>query len=223
MSENAALTEQVHVHDVYDRIAEHFSQTRYKQWPIIENFLHQLPPNSLVADIGCGNGKNMNISQPRNLRFVGVDYCAALARLCATSRPKAEALIGDNLCLPFREKCFDYALSIAVIHHFSTEQRRQKAIQELIRCVRCGGKVLIFVWAMEQSSTSKRTFYSQDSMVPWKDSQTQTTYQRFYHLFRRGELERLCQKAALSEGRSVEFDHQCAYDRDNWYCVMTIY
>ena len=48
-----------HVHLVYDQIAQHFSDTRYKPWPIIDRFLHALPTGTLVADVGCGNGKYM--------------------------------------------------------------------------------------------------------------------------------------------------------------------
>lgn len=33
------------------------SHTRYKPWPKVEKFLTDLPPCSLVADAGCGNGK----------------------------------------------------------------------------------------------------------------------------------------------------------------------
>ncbi|KAG5521811.1 hypothetical protein RHGRI_034140 [Rhododendron griersonianum] len=44
----------------------------------------------------------------------------------------------------------DAAISIAVLHHLSTESRRKKAIDELIRVVKNGGLVLITVWAVEQ-------------------------------------------------------------------------
>lgn len=40
------------VYEVYDKIAPHFSHTRYKPWPKIESFLNGLPPGSYVADIG---------------------------------------------------------------------------------------------------------------------------------------------------------------------------
>ncbi|KEP65699.1 UNVERIFIED_CONTAM: methyltransferase domain-containing protein [Hammondia hammondi] len=42
---------------VYDRIAKHFSHTRYKPWPKVRAFLEGLPKYSLVVDVGCGNGK----------------------------------------------------------------------------------------------------------------------------------------------------------------------
>jgi len=40
------------VHDVYREIAPHFSDTRYKPWPKVSEFLTKLPRGSLVADVG---------------------------------------------------------------------------------------------------------------------------------------------------------------------------
>lgn len=42
---------------VYDRIAEHFDQTRHSSWTGVNEFLKKLPPNSALLDVGCGNGK----------------------------------------------------------------------------------------------------------------------------------------------------------------------
>ncbi len=50
-SQSIAL-EKRHVHNVYDKIAPHFSDTRYKAWPRVKEFLLDLEPGSLVADVG---------------------------------------------------------------------------------------------------------------------------------------------------------------------------
>jgi len=42
---------------MYDRIAGHFSNTRHTGWPRIEKFIEGLDEYSVLADIGCGNGK----------------------------------------------------------------------------------------------------------------------------------------------------------------------
>lgn len=52
--------------------------------------------------------------------------------------------------LPVRRSLFDVCICIAVIHHYSLLERRRKAVEELISTVRCGGKILIYVWALEQ-------------------------------------------------------------------------
>lgn len=49
-----------------------------------------------------------------------------------------------------RSNYFDAVVSIGVIHHLSTEKRRIRALQELERILRPGGKIMIYVWALEQ-------------------------------------------------------------------------
>lgn len=61
-----------------------------------------------------------------------------------------KVLMCDNLALPFRDESFDAVLSIAVVHHFATTDRRVQALRELARVLRIGGKLIISVWAMEQ-------------------------------------------------------------------------
>lgn len=83
----------------------------------------------------------------------------------------------NNLYLPFRSDSFDVVISIAVIHHFSTREHRLQALNgkklhcfllltdlELVRILKPGGKLLVYVWAMEQEN---KTFGQQDVLVPW--------------------------------------------------------
>ncbi|XP_016123552.1 probable tRNA methyltransferase 9-like protein [Sinocyclocheilus grahami] len=51
-----------------------------------------------------------------------------------------------------------------VIHHMSTKERRIRAIKEMARTLRVGGRIMIYVWAMEQK---RRKFEKQDIFVPW--------------------------------------------------------
>jgi tRNA (uracil-5-)-methyltransferase TRM9 len=54
-------------------------------------------------------------------------------------------------------------------------------------------------------------------MVSWKmknaDSNEHTVFQRYYHLFYKGELDELC----ISTGASVM---KVGYDRDNHYVII---
>lgn len=71
-STNQRRLEEEHVRQVYDDIAHHFSNTRYKAWPIVESFIQNLAAFSLGLDVGCGNGKNMIIRQ-HDLLCTGFD------------------------------------------------------------------------------------------------------------------------------------------------------
>ncbi|KAK1774333.1 S-adenosyl-L-methionine-dependent methyltransferase [Copromyces sp. CBS 386.78] len=80
-----------------------------------------------------------------------------------------DVLVADGLSLPFREGRADFAICIAVIHHMSTRTRRQEAIRQLLKCVRTGGQVMVYVWALEQGE-SRRGWDEggeQDLLVPW--------------------------------------------------------
>ncbi|BFZ15045.1 hypothetical protein BsWGS_18084 [Bradybaena similaris] len=142
----ARKLEHQHVHQVYDNIAEHFSGTRYKPWPRVAQFLLDVPPFSLVADVGCGNGKCLGIN--KNIFEIGSDYSSNLASICRSRG--FETCVADVTNLPLRSGVFDVVLCIAVIHHMSTNERRMKAVSEVIRVLRPKGKALIYVWAMEQ-------------------------------------------------------------------------
>ncbi|SPO03430.1 related to TRM9 tRNA-methyltransferase modifies uridine residues at the wobble position, partial [Cephalotrichum gorgonifer] len=189
--------EQHHVHSVYDTIAPHFSSTRHKPWPLVTNFLDSLPAGSLVLDVGCGNGKYL-LTAP-HLLLLGSDRSPALLALSrAGARPgeRADVLVADSLALPFRPRAADAAICIAVVHHFSTPARRREAIAEMLASVRVGGQVLVYVWALEQRG-SRRGWDEggeQDLLVPWvikgkKGGAADETHQRYYHLYREGELE----------------------------------
>ena len=45
---------------------------------------------------------------------------------------------------------FDAVVSIGVIHHFCSPDRRVRAIRELARIMKPGGKLMLYVWAYEQ-------------------------------------------------------------------------
>lgn len=80
---------------------------------------------------------------------MGCDICANLIEIC--NQKKCQVFRGDALNLPIRSQSMDAAISIAVIHHFSTYQRRLKALKELERVLHIGGKACVTVWALEQT------------------------------------------------------------------------
>ncbi|KAL5011567.1 hypothetical protein ScPMuIL_010118 [Solemya velum] len=143
---DAADLEKVHVHEVYEKIAGHFSGTRHTPWPRIASFLKNQPFGSLLVDIGCGNGKYFGIND--GLYEIGSDRSANLAQICCERG--FQVFTGDVLAIPLRSGVFDVCMCIAVIHHLSTQSRRQKALSEILRVLRSGGKAVIYVWAFEQ-------------------------------------------------------------------------
>ena len=80
---------------------------------------------------------------------------------------------------------------------------------------------LIYVWALEQKQ-SRRGWDDgdeQDVMVPWvmkqgaaPQSVSDKTLNRYYHLYRRGELER---DVVAAGGAIVD----SGYEKDNWWAI----
>lgn len=79
---------------------------------------------------------------------IGSDSCVEFAEIAIQRGHSVVAC--DNQSLPFRESCFDAVISVGVIHHFASGKRRSKALEELYRILRPGGRMLVYVWAFEQ-------------------------------------------------------------------------
>ncbi|KAK3185801.1 tRNA methyltransferase, has a role in tRNA modification [Lecanicillium sp. MT-2017a] len=215
--DNADTYESTHVHSVYDAIAPHFSSTRHSPWPLVATFLQSLAPGSIGLDVGCGNGKYLGVNP--TLHILGSDRSEALVRLAKNGQTGCEVAVADGLALPYREGTFDFVICIAVVHHLSTQERRREAVATLLQKLKTGGKALVFVWALEQKG-SRRGWdvgSAQDRMVPWvmrSKGKADETFQRYYHLYRQGELE----EDVVAVGGVVE---ESGYERDNWWAIFT--
>lgn len=115
-----------------------------------------------------------------------------------------------------------------MVHHLSTVERRTEAVNSILATLKLDGKALIYVWALEQDS-SRRGWSEkddQDVMVPWvlraskkakndpaaASQPNDRTVHRYYHLYRRGELERDVEAAG---GLVLE----SGYEKDNWWAI----
>ncbi|XP_006628174.3 alkylated DNA repair protein alkB homolog 8 [Lepisosteus oculatus] len=175
---DASCLENEFVHKVYEEIASHFSSTRHSPWPRVVDFLQSLPTGAILADVGCGNGKYLGLKQ--DLFAVGCDRSRNLVDICGER--SFQVLVSDALEVPLRSGICDACISIAVIHHFSTKERRLAAIKELVRLLRPGGKALIYVWAMEQEYNKQKSKYLKGKKVNQEEGSAQRPEQTADHL-----------------------------------------
>jgi len=195
--------EEEYVKKVYDAIGEHFDQTRYNHWNSVKEFITSLSTNSFVFDAGSGNGKNAFIRQ--DLMFIGCDISETLANIC--NKKNLNVLLSDIRMLPFKDNTFDAVLCVAVLHHISLYEQRLRAINELLRVLKPGGKLFISVWALEQELTDKFiNIQGHDYFVTWNKHNEQ--FKRYYHLFSQDEVKELFPGADVN------------YEKDNWNVII---
>ncbi|KAK2197605.1 bifunctional S-adenosyl-L-methionine-dependent methyltransferase superfamily/Methyltransferase type 11 [Babesia duncani] len=208
-----------HVYNVYMDIAPHFSHTRYNPWPSVVRHIEGSAPNAIVVDVGCGNGKYLGIG---DRWYVGIDFCTSLLA-CVPNLKKADLLIGDAQALPIRHGIAQLVLCIAVLHHISTPKGRIGALEQLLSICAPGGKIVIYVWALEQQPNviGARKFESNDVLVPWhvqgkhSPSGQDATYMRYYHVFSRTEVEQLALAVSAQISR-----HAIDFEANNWILTL---
>ena len=174
---------------VYNLIADEFSDKRYSQWDWIENFKNSFATQSMILDIGCGNGRNM---EHKNLKFIGIDNCHNFIKIC--KEKKLHVLECDMINIPLPEATFDGIISIASFHHLSNDERRNQALMEMKRMLKDGGRILLSVWSIDQHHNSKLDFKYGDNYVPWKSNDGTIKENRYYHIFKTEDLISLLEK-----------------------------
>jgi ubiquinone/menaquinone biosynthesis C-methylase UbiE len=109
--------------------------------------LNAPPPEGLVLDAGAGEGIDLaSVGLMPGCRAVGVELsdggvAATSARISTV--PGARLIQGNLLSMPLRSNIFDYAYSYGVVHHTVDPQG---AAREIVRTVKPGGNVLIYVY-----------------------------------------------------------------------------
>jgi ubiquinone/menaquinone biosynthesis C-methylase UbiE len=114
-----------------------------------------------VLDVGCGRGLLLvgAAKRLRTGRAVGVDIWQSKdqsgnhaeatyenARIEGVA-DRVEVKNGDARQLPFEDGTFDVVVSSLVLHNIHDASERKKAIQEIVRVLKGGGRVAIFdIW-----------------------------------------------------------------------------
>lgn len=232
-----------HVRKVYDAIAPQWHGTRYKAWPKVATFcLMHCGPGSIVADVGCGNGKMADATCRRGACVLACDTSDALISIAhdAHADKNYDGLVADGVRVPYRSRCCDVALNIAVLHHLSTTERRLQCIRETLRILKPGGRALFYAWAREQqdgaANRSGHRFDAPDVLVPFHlrehgphynkataracpqhairdERKNATVLKRYCHVFEEGELSTLVASLARVD--------DAYYDEGNWAVACT--
>lgn len=219
--------ELTNVKNVYSIIANKFDITRKDRiWKSVDIFLKSNIDKSKLKllDYGCGNGKYIPYFM-NYYDYHALDNCSEFINMINTRYPTIKTSLCDGCNNNYPNNYFDIIISIAVIHHMSTEEKRLTMLNEISRILKLNGKCLITAWTSDidygvecnDIKTIKlfrkvnKINDKNDYLIPWMNGCD--IHHRFYHLFKVNEFEKLINKI---DNLIIE---KIYYEMNN-YCVI---
>lgn len=198
------------VRATYETIAASYASSRREPWPEVLAFVSRLPQGSTVLDVGCGHGRHAGPIAARGMHVIGVDFARSLMTLGLRGASmkrwtdRMEWIEADASSLPLRTHVVDACICVAVLHHLPTLGDRLAVLQEIRRVLRPDRRVFVSAWALEQARfdairRERRGLAVEvcgDVEIPWPLPDGRSV-PRYYHLFQRGELERIIIESGL--------------------------
>jgi ubiquinone/menaquinone biosynthesis C-methylase UbiE len=128
--------------DLYDEtlpahVTEHYLEKRTR-------FVLAHCPGGRALDVGCGTGALALRLERAGYEMVGIDPSEGMLRVMREHAPGVEAVLGSGTELPFEDGEFDFALSVAAMHHIADPEAVRRALGEMSRVTRPGGRVLVW-------------------------------------------------------------------------------
>lgn len=207
----------------YNRIAKHFSDTRYdKKITILEQFKDYIKNGQKVLDWGCGNGRLLFLLQDFDVTYIGTDQSIELIKIAQNlwkeeiDRGKAQFFCTDKQEKEFPAQYFDLVFMIASFHHLPDEVSRKKILKKIYQEIKIGAKLIMTNWNLESDWAKEKlqkdweVIGENDFLVPWKNPQGELMVKRYYHHFNKEELEDLL----IESGFKIEKNY--FYAQTSW-------
>lgn len=195
----------------YNLIAEHFSRTRPRVWSELEFLAQYTLPGERVLDLGCGNGRMLEVFKDKEVDYIGVDSSERLVKIAKKRYPKERFIEANALALPFPGNYFQKIYSVAVLHHIPSRDFRLKFFGEARRVLCPGGLLVLSVWNLWPRVFFWKLFFKysllkligkskldfKDVFYPWKNQEGKIIANRYIHAFTKGELKTLVKQSGL--------------------------
>jgi tRNA (uracil-5-)-methyltransferase TRM9 len=182
--------------DIFNQVAPGWYSFRH--WSIFRNELEALAERwqkGKLLNLGCAHGPDF-LPFMQGFDLYGVDFSAEMLRFARKYSQKFDFSVSLSLAdigrLPYSDKTFDWAISVATYHHIKGEEKKKAALDELRRVLKPGGEAFITVWNRWQP---RFWFSRREVAVPWR-KKAKTLY-RYYYLFSYPELEKLVKRAGF--------------------------
>ncbi len=103
----------------------------------------KLNKSDIIADLGCGGGWILKELRPCVKNAVGLDFSQAMLTHARQFCPSENFVCGEIGNLPFKDESLDGALSYFVFLNFLDDDFIERALLDLMRILKKGGRALI--------------------------------------------------------------------------------
>lgn len=215
----------------YNLIADDFARSRDFIPEDIKGLAENAEEDDRVLDLGCGNGRFVELMREKGADYYGIDSSEKLIEICQKKYIGARFQVADGFNLPFADNYFDKVFSISVLHHIPSKEFRLKFLAESKRVLKPGGFLVIRVWDFWKRKIFPKLFLKYtflkligkstlrqaqgcpeiyrrakldffDVFVLWKDSKRNIVIERYFHCFTKKELKDLAKEAGFKIKKS---------------------
>ena len=219
----------------WDIIAKSFDQTRRKPWKKCLDFIEKLSKESIVADIGCGNGRHLIPCAKHCKKVIGIDLSKELLDIVKEKlffeKIKNVTLIhADAANIPNDDESVDAVLYIAALHNIKGRINRIKSLKGVKRILKKNGIAQISVWSRWQDKYRKQFFkkwFTQkgssefgDVDIYWR--QHGLDIPRFYHLYSKKEFQKDLNEAGFKIVEIKDVKMHSKRHPDNYFAIVTL-
>ena len=212
----------------YEQSAVDFSASRQRLfWPELQKLATQVKAGDRVLDLGCGQGRLLEVLKSQSIYYLGLDQSAALISIAQANYPafNFQALdLGSIDELP--ETDFNYIFCVAVLHHIPGVVDRTAILEKLASKLAPKGRIIISVWNLWSRKKFLKLIFkfwlqrlggrnkmdAGDIVFPWGGRAGVGL--RYYHAFTMRELKKISRLANLKIDKLYK-------DKFNYYLILS--
>lgn len=207
--------------ETYNIISKDWNVKRDYFWEPVTNFVKSFknPENLKYLDLGCGTGRNLELAKKvgfETKNLLGCDFSENQLKIVKNKGFKTNLSDLENLNI--KDNSFDVIVCIAAHHHLLKKEQQLKSLKEMKRILKEDGKIILSNWFpekdyLEKAKKKEKFIYLKKNIVKVYYKFENEKYDRFYYLFEKDELKKLC----INAGFKIEKEE---LNRGNYYLTL---